>query len=296
VNPRFRPKVVKALTELPVLPLHRFYPYIMMLYTCITGGKILLSQIQHTNRFGAPNTLPDGEENSETVTARLERHSGIYAQEQELFKLIEEGNLNYKPTLNKIIMQSYSNNAKAPDPLQKSMSLAVTFINLSVRAAVRGGLPPSTAFEVRDAYETSVYRCRNVTEIKNLTDTMFEDFIVRVHNCKKNSNISKPIQTCCDYIDLHIFEKIELETLANVVGYTKYYLTRKFKSELDMSIWDYINHRKVERAKVLLADPERTIQDISDLLCYCSRSYFSEVFQQHTGFWPSDYRAVELKM
>ena len=108
--------------------------------------------------------------------------------------------------------------------------------------------------------------------------------------------IKKQSDLKCRRNKRNIYEKIDLETLAGVVGYTKYYLTRKFKSELGISIWDYINQRKVERAKILLSDPSKTIQDISDMLNYCSRSYFSEIFQQHTGFWPSDYRAIELKM
>ncbi len=135
-----------------------------------------------------------------------------------------------------------------------------------------------------------------MTEIKHILDTMFDDFVHRVHRCKQNPHVSKAVQSCCDYVDMHIYDKIELETLAGMVGYTKYYLTRKFKQELGVSIWDYINGRKVEQAKVLLTNPSYTIQDISDMLNYCTRSYFSEIFQAHTGMWPSDYRAVELKM
>ena len=95
---------------------------------------------------------------------------------------------------------------------------------------------------------------------------------------------------------MHIYDTIELEQLGKMIGYTKYYLSRKFKQEMGMSIWDYINERKVEEAKVLLADPTLTIQDVSDKLNYCSRSYFSEVFESVTGMWPSNYRAIELKM
>ena len=82
--------------------------------------------------------------------------------------------------------------------------------------------------------------------------------------------------------------------MGRVIGYTKYYLSRKFKQEMGVSIWDYINERKVEEAKLLLADPNLTIQDVADKLNYCSRSYFSEVFKNCTGQWPSAYRTDVL--
>lgn len=291
---RFRRKLINLFSRLPILSAPRFYPFLQMLHFCITEEKITFSEIAHeklkpSNAAVAPE-LPDEEERSNA------RHQGVYAAEQELFKMIEDGNINYAHAMNNAALKASYGDAKYQDPQQKIRAVGVTFITLSIRAAIRGGLPPATAYAVGDYYESAIAECTNMTEQKHILDTMFHDFVLRVHKCKENTSISKPIQVCCDYIDMHIYEKIELETLAATVGYTKYYLTRKFKTELGVSIWDYVNKRKVEQAKVLLANPEYTIQDISDMLGYCSRSYFSEVFQTHTGSWPSDYRTDELMM
>lgn len=295
---RYRRRLVQHLSSLPVLSILRFFPYVKMLYCCITGQKIKAHQFSYERSGAQIKTRPDTEFHEDIPSERIEeaRHAGVYAAEQELFKMIEEGNLNYNQALNNAMNKASFGSLKYQDPGKKATAVAVTFITLSVRAAIRGGLSPSTAYSVGEYYESEVSRCKNYTDIKHVLDTMFDDFVHRVNKTKVNANISKPIQVCCDYIDMHIYDRIELEKLAGVVGYTKYYLTRKFKAELNISIWDYINQRKVERAKILLSDPSKTIQDISDMLNYCSRSYFSEIFQQHTGLWPSDYRAVELKM
>lgn len=295
---RYRRKLVQQFTSLPVLSAMRFFPYVKMLHFCVTGQKISTNQFEY-ERSKSDVQVKRIVDYSDEDFAEKEgeaRHAGVYAAEQELFKTIEEGNINYAQALNNAINKASFGSLKYQNPGQKTMAVAITFITLSVRAAIRGGLSPSIAYSVGDYYEEEVSRCKSFTDMKYILDTMFDDFVHRVHKTKVNHNISKPVQVCCDYIDMHIYEKIDLETLAGVVGYTKYYLTRKFKSELDISIWDYINQRKVERAKILLSDPSKTIQDISDMLNYCSRSYFSEIFQQHTGFWPSDYRAIELKM
>ncbi len=295
---RYHRKLVQQFTDLPVLSVMRFFPYVKMLHFCVTGQKISANRFEYDKSESAEqvkrvsNFFDDDFEEQEGVV----RHAGVYAAEQELFKMVEEGNINYAQALNNAMSKASYGSLKYQDSGSKSIAVAVTFITLSVRAAIRGGLSPSIAYSVGDYYEEEASKCKTFTDTKYVMDAMFDDFVHRVHKVKVNAHISKPIQVCCDYIDMHIYEKIELETLASVVGYTKYYLTRKFKTELNISIWDYINQRKVERAKILLSDPGKTIQDISDMLNYCSRSYFSEIFQQHTGFWPSDYRAIELKM
>ena len=77
------------------------------------------------------------------------------------------------------------------------------------------------------------------------------------------------------------------------MGYTEYYLTRKFKREMGISLWEYVNRKKVEMAKILLLDNSLTIQDVGSSLNFCSRSYFSEVFQKYAGCSPSSYRRGE---
>jgi len=288
--PKYRRKLTAQLFSLPVVSPSRFFSYSQMLHYCVTGEKITFVDIQHDS-LGANNS------NLHEPNQLNDSHLGVYAAELELFKMIEEGNLNYEKALNNAVSAASGGNIDTDgDPVRKSEVMAITFITLSVRAAIRGGLSPATAYNLGDYYESKAMLCNSITDRTHIMHTMFHDFVTRVHNCRLRSGISKPIQTCCDYIDMHLTGKLTLETLANVVGYTEYYLTRKFKKELDITIWDYINKAKVERAKSILANPTYTIQDISDMLNYCSRSYFSEVFQKHTGFSPSDYRKKELMM
>ena len=120
---------------------------------------------------------------------------------------------------------------------------------------------------------------------------MFNDFVSRVYKRKNNTQrISKPIQNCCGYIKTHLNDKITIKHLAYRIGYTEYYLSRKFKKEVGCSINDYIKTQKIEYAKILLSSSGQSIQDISDSLNFCSRSYFTDVFQKIVGISPNEYR------
>ena len=75
------------------------------------------------------------------------------------------------------------------------------------------------------------------------------------------------------------------------MGYTEYYLTKKFNAEMGMKLSDYIKQKKVERARLLLATTSKSVQEISDSLQFSSRNYFSAVFTALEGKTPAAYRA-----
>lgn len=89
---------------------------------------------------------------------------------------------------------------------------------------------------------------------------------------------------------MNVEEKFTISDLAACAGYTEYYLSRKFKEEIGVSLNNYINIAKVERAKLLLTITDDSIQEITDRLHFCSRSYFSEAFRKFTGTSPAKYK------
>ena len=90
--------------------------------------------------------------------------------------------------------------------------------------------------------------------------------------------MSKQIQDCCAYIELHAEEEIPIDQLAKRFGYAEYYLTKKFKREMHTSLTNYIKYVRIERAKLLLTTTG------------LSRSYFGRVFREVVGCSPLEYR------
>ena len=74
--------------------------------------------------------------------------------------------------------------------------------------------------------------CQNIAEATNTCNTMLADYVQRVRQSKADSDLSPQIRNACDYISLHIREKLTLDVLASQAGYTEYYFSHKFKQEM----------------------------------------------------------------
>ena len=87
-----------------------------------------------------------------------------------------------------------------------------------------------------------------------------------------------------------------MEELAGMTGYTEYYFSHKFQKETGITVKEFILNEKITQAKLLLADSSKSIQEISDTLGFCNRSYFSTCFMKKTGMSPSQYKAMYAKI
>ena len=102
--------------------------------------------------------------------------------------------------------------------------------------------------------------------------------------------MSRPILECCDYINLHLEEKLSLRELAGHFKYAESYLSRKFREETGLSFKEYVRSQRLHRAKALLKDPTLEIRDISEQLNFCTPSYFAEQFRAEFGVSPTEWR------
>lgn len=276
-----------VLKTLPVIPSVVLTRYAAMLHYCVTGEKMGAKEnITQSDKFLLAELA---------IIPERDRHK-VWEAEQVILRMVRDGDLNYKQA--KISAQMISNGVPthSREPLRQAKNSIIVFISLCTRAAIEGGLSPDLAYTLGDTYIQKVEDATTASDLNPISDVMYTDFVYRVRKCRINPKVSRHIQNCLNYIEMHVEEKIKLKTLAQYVGYTEYYLSRKFKAEVGCTVIDYIKFAKVERAKLLLVTTEETIQEISERLGYCSRSYFGEVFSQITGLSPVEYRDKNKKI
>ncbi len=275
---------LRQMKLVPVVPAAQFFQFSVMLHDCLTGRKISVGDLQHQDtRHREP-----AQKDPDSIHADL--HPGINNAEEELMRMVQEGNMDYKEIFVHASNLSSGVKASISSPVQLAKYTAVTFLALVSRAAIRGGLPAPTAYTLNDLYTEQIDACKTLSDLTVLNGTMYNDFVYRVHKCRADPSVSKPVRSCCDTIDMHIKEKIGIEQLAQMTGYSSYYLSRKFKTETGQSIHSYINKAKIDYAKMLLSSTRISIQEISDQLNFCSRSYFTDQFLKIAGMPPSLYR------
>lgn len=210
--------------------------------------------------------------------------------------MIREGNPNYLDALARSFNLSDGPRFDVGDSLRRAKSTSIILLTLCSRAAIEGGVNPSVAYTLNDYYMQMLEDCKNIAETSTTCSTLMEDYVQRIQQEKAKNAISGQIRSICDYITIHIKEKLSIAQLAEQAGYTEYYFSHKFKNEIGCSVADYIKREKIQQAKLLLSGTKMSIQEISDELSFSSRSYFSSSFQKETGISPSEYREQNMKL
>lgn len=98
------------------------------------------------------------------------------------------------------------------------------------------------------------------------------------------------IQQIKQYIDDHISEEITREQIGRAFYLSSDYVARIFKNEEGASLTNYIRSRRIEIAKKLLMDTNRSIADISQSVGYSYNTYFFNTFKSIVGVSPHQYR------
>ena len=113
-------------------------------------------------------------------------------------------------------------------------------------------------------------------------DPVFEPMLAFMNRCN-HFVIQKIALPCLD-------KKLEISSLAALVGYSDYYLTEKFKKETGQSIHQYIKKARINRAKMLLLSTNQSIQQIADHLAFATPNYFIRCFREEEGVTPAQFR------
>lgn len=98
------------------------------------------------------------------------------------------------------------------------------------------------------------------------------------------------------YIDKHFSKDINLEKIAGEVGLGASYISRIFKEGSGVNFIDYVIEKRINLAKKMLLDGEKSIKKISEAAGYSDVNYFCRVFKRSTGLTTGQFRLQNLKL
>lgn len=94
-----------------------------------------------------------------------------------------------------------------------------------------------------------------------------------------------------EYININYYKKITPEFLCELSGYSPAHLRRLFVKNFGVPPMEYILNKKIDMAKEILLDaPEKTTQEVADLVGFCSASYLCKIFKSKVGLSPIEYK------
>jgi AraC family transcriptional regulator, regulatory protein of adaptative response / methylphosphotriester-DNA alkyltransferase methyltransferase len=97
------------------------------------------------------------------------------------------------------------------------------------------------------------------------------------------------------YIDHHYSEKLNLDTLAEIVHGSPYHLHRTFKKITRMTPVEYVQQTRINKAIECLIYSNKSIFDISIEIGMPNAPYFITLFKKKTGQTPAEYRKNNIE-
>lgn len=92
------------------------------------------------------------------------------------------------------------------------------------------------------------------------------------------------------YIKENVGGDLSIESLSAKYYISSSYLRKIFKDEMGVTVKEYTNNLRMERAKELLSNPNIKISDVSEKVGYLTVQAFTYAFKLDTGKTPGEYR------
>ncbi len=120
------------------------------------------------------------------------------------------------------------------------------------------------------------------------------DIIFYVQTVESEKRSMASIQKIQEYIQNNLGQDLSLNSLADMAYFNPKYLSRLFKQVTGSNLLDYINEKKLVKAKELLKQSQIKIHEISKAVGYTSGPYFTKFFKKGTNMTPQEFRESYL--
>lgn len=144
-------------------------------------------------------------------------------------------------------------------------------------------------FSSRENYLTEVIRIPDYETLRVWFLNKLSEVCSRIRDQKEEQS-ETVVSKARSYIEENFRKDISLDDVSRMVNVSPYYFSKLFKEEAGENFIEYLTRVRMEHAKHLLEDRERSIKEISLEAGYADPNYFSRLFKKQTGMTPREYR------
>lgn len=124
--------------------------------------------------------------------------------------------------------------------------------------------------------------------IKKYLETV--EAIYQMLDRRSQSQNAGVVQQIQDYIMANLKNDISLEDAANIVSLSPPYVSRLFRDTMGITFVAFIKKCKMEKAKELLCQNDKNVDQVAEELGYNSTAYFIKIFKDTFGVTPKAYQ------
>ncbi|MGP4039550.1 helix-turn-helix domain-containing protein [Gracilibacillus sp. D59] len=282
--------------------LEQFYQSLPVFSTteCESIGAMIINLCEHglIEAKQTVSTIPKPTVNRLFSKTGIEENTRIiehrYQHQNKLMNAISKGDkvaVNYLTHSNSFIL-TFSDRIPG-SPIRSAKNISFTSNTLFRLAAERSGVHPVYLHNISERFAILIERTTTLPKLEKLTILMANEYCDLV-NTFSTGQFSLIVKKAVDYIQLHLEEDLTLKHIAEQIHVNPSHLSRKFKVETQMTVTNFIQHKRVEEAKLYLRRGSISITDIAFMLGFNDLNYFSRVFKKWTSLTPSQYVKTEL--
>ena len=145
------------------------------------------------------------------------------------------------------------------------------------------------AFDSRKNYLSEVMGVDGLDGLKNWYMEKMKSATQSMSTGKKD-HTHHLIKKALDYIQNNFNRDISLNEISEELNISSYYFSKLFKDETGEGFVEYMTKRRVDKAKEMLKDPQKSIKEIGSECGYSDPNYFSRSFKKYTGVTPTEAR------
>jgi len=100
------------------------------------------------------------------------------------------------------------------------------------------------------------------------------------------------LQRVLEYFEANLESDLNLDLMASIACLSRYHFARAFKQAVGQPPHRYVSARRLDRAKALLTQGDRSLVDIALALSFSDQASFTRAFRQATGQAPGQFRQL----
>jgi two-component system, response regulator YesN len=212
-----------------------------------------------------------------------------YEAEKKLLHYIENGD---KENAMKAMLDHHTGDFlyRVPgNPLRARKNITFSGNTMYRIAAGNGGVEPQYLHAISEKFALKIESAVAMSELNTIDISMIDEYCEAVKNIAIKG-YSPVVKKALMYINLHFNESINLQSVADVIGFNRTYLAKKFKTEMNLSVVDYIQRKRIDEAKFLIDLGRLSTTEIGLQVGFSSYNYFCKVFKEITEMTASEYK------
>ncbi len=152
---------------------------------------------------------------------------------------------------------------------------------------VKGGR--TYVFKSRTEYLSNVMETDNLSELRKWFLDKLVEICQKIENNKSDKSESL-IEKAESYIKANYMKDVSLDDISRYCNISSYYFSKLFKQETGENYVEYLSRIRIENAKKMINEGEKSMKEICYSVGFSDPNYFSRAFKKYVGVTPTEYK------